>query len=48
MGYPVVRVEKKDAETGIEKLVAYSQNRNVLSLLNTAINEIINETLSVS
>ena len=47
MGYLVVRLEKR-YRTGVEKLVAYSQNENVLYLLNTASNKIINETFSVS
>ncbi len=48
MRYPVVRVEKKDIETGKEKLISYSENGNVLSALNTASNKIIDETANIT
>lgn len=48
MRYPVVRVEKKDLETGKEQLVAYSENGNVLSALNDASSKIIDETSDIS
>lgn len=46
--YPVVRVEKKDKETGEEKLVSYAEMGNVLSVLNNASNKIIDEVSEIS
>lgn len=48
MRYPVVRVEKKDAKTGEEQLIAYYENGNVLSALNGASSKIIDETSNIS
>lgn len=48
MRYPVVRVEKKDKETGEEKLISYAENGNVISALNSASNKIIDEISNIS
>ncbi len=42
-GYPVVRVERKNNETKKDELIAYAENENVISALNTASCNIINE-----
>lgn len=47
MRYPVVRVEKKDKETGEEKLISYAENGNVVSALNSASNKIIDEVSDI-
>lgn len=47
MKYPVVRVEKKDKETGEEKLISYAENGNVVSALNSASNKIIDEVSNI-
>ena len=47
MRYPVVRVEKKDKETGEEKLISYAENGNVISALNSASSKIIDEVLDI-
>lgn len=48
MRYPVVRVERKDVETGEEKLVAYAENGNVLSALNSASSKVIDEISNIT
>ena len=47
MRYPVVRVEKKDKETGEEKLISYAENGNVISALNSASNKIVDEVSDI-
>lgn len=42
-GWPVVRVEKKNRETGEVELVSYAKNFNAIAALNTASYKIVDE-----
>lgn len=47
MRYPVARVERKNNETNEDELVAYAENGNVLSVLNSASSKIIDEVSKI-